>query len=222
MILKPGAVRAIAKGSRGCLRALSILADKAMLAAYGEGARCVEVSHVRRALRNLAPPPAWTRWPSLAAPQTAIARWLLLALLLGAAGLAGRVAIGDALPGRPDHLSAKSGAAGPRLPADPAALLANAPTAAGAATAEGRYYTLQLASLADEQAAVLEKRRIADLFRDGTPADLFVARSKGGQTPAPWVVRLGHFSTRAAALQAQAALPDALQANAPRVLAIGA
>jgi type II secretory pathway predicted ATPase ExeA len=222
MILKPAAVRAIARGSRGCLRALSILADKAMLAAYGEGARCVEAVHVHRALQNLAPPTAWARWLGLSAPQAALSRWLLPALLLGAAGLVGRTAIGDALRGPPDQLLAKAGDANPRLAADPAALLAAAPTAAGTAAAEGRYYTLQLASLADEQAAVLEKQRIADLFRDGAPAALFVARSKGGQAPVPWVVRLGHFATRAAAVQAQAALPDALQANRPRVLAISA
>lgn len=63
------AVRLLVQGSRGIPRLLNILANKCLMAAFGEGSRCVGVRHVRRALADTegsALPQGWSRhlrWP---------------------------------------------------------------------------------------------------------------------------------------------------------------
>jgi len=63
------AVRLLVQGSRGIPRLLNILANKCLMAAFGEGSRCVDVRHVRRALADTegsALPQGWSRhlrWP---------------------------------------------------------------------------------------------------------------------------------------------------------------
>ncbi|NIR58004.1 MAG: AAA family ATPase [Gammaproteobacteria bacterium] len=51
-LLAPEAVHAIYKGSGGIPRVVNVLTHKALMAAYGEGAGCVEPRHVRRAIAD--------------------------------------------------------------------------------------------------------------------------------------------------------------------------
>ena len=68
-LFEPSAVRLLVQGSRGIPRLLNILANKCLMAAFGEGSRCVGVRHVRRALADTegsALPQGWSRhlrWP---------------------------------------------------------------------------------------------------------------------------------------------------------------
>ncbi|WP_313305543.1 ExeA family protein [Stutzerimonas balearica] len=68
-LFEPSAVRLLVQGSRGIPRVLNILANKCLMAAFGEGSRCVDVRHVRRALADTegsALPQGWSRhlrWP---------------------------------------------------------------------------------------------------------------------------------------------------------------
>jgi len=71
------AVRLLVQGSRGIPRLLNILANKCLMAAFGEGSRCVDVRHVRRALADTegsALPQGWSRhlrWPLAVAASLA-------------------------------------------------------------------------------------------------------------------------------------------------------
>ncbi|TDT36981.1 MSHA biogenesis protein MshM [Halospina denitrificans] len=51
-LFRPGAVRLIAKSSRGTPRLINILAHKALIAAYGQGAREITRSHAKQAIRD--------------------------------------------------------------------------------------------------------------------------------------------------------------------------
>lgn len=68
-LFERSAVRLLVQGSRGIPRLLNILANKCLMAAFGEGSRCVDVRHVRRALADTegsALPQGWSRhlrWP---------------------------------------------------------------------------------------------------------------------------------------------------------------
>src|SRR5690606_22732792 len=49
-LFAPAAVRLLVRGSGGIPRLINILANKALMAAFGEGRRQVQVRHVRRTL----------------------------------------------------------------------------------------------------------------------------------------------------------------------------
>ena len=51
-VFRPGAVRALYRGSRGVLRLVNILAHKSLLAAYGDGNHQVDTRHVRAAIKD--------------------------------------------------------------------------------------------------------------------------------------------------------------------------
>jgi MSHA biogenesis protein MshM len=76
-LFEPSAVRLLVQGSRGIPRLLNILANKCLMAAFGEGSRCVGVRHVRRALADTegsALPQGWSRhlrWPLAVAASLA-------------------------------------------------------------------------------------------------------------------------------------------------------
>lgn len=63
-ILADGALAKLARASRGIPRLLNVLADRALMAAYADGAREVGTRHVRQALAEGVP---WPRPPSLVA-----------------------------------------------------------------------------------------------------------------------------------------------------------
>ncbi|MCC6708299.1 MAG: AAA family ATPase [Gammaproteobacteria bacterium] len=68
-LFAPAAIRAIERASRGLLRRINVLADKALLAAYADQAAGVDASHVRRAVADsefgaeMRGVPRW--WPAL-------------------------------------------------------------------------------------------------------------------------------------------------------------
>jgi len=76
-LFERSAVRLLVQGSRGIPRVLNILANKCLMAAFGEGSRCVDVRHVRRALADTegsALPQGWSRhlrWPLAVAASLA-------------------------------------------------------------------------------------------------------------------------------------------------------
>ncbi|WP_312359579.1 ExeA family protein [Stutzerimonas balearica] len=76
-LFERSAVRLLVQGSRGIPRLLNILANKCLMAAFGEGSRCVGVRHVRRALADTegsALPQGWSRhlrWPLAVAASLA-------------------------------------------------------------------------------------------------------------------------------------------------------
>ena len=76
-LFERSAVRLLVQGSRGIPRLLNILANKCLMAAFGEGSRCVDVRHVRRALADTegsALPQGWSRhlrWPLAVAASLA-------------------------------------------------------------------------------------------------------------------------------------------------------
>lgn len=57
-----GAVAALHRSSDGVPRLVNVLAHKAMLAAYGEGARCVQRRHVREAVTDTPAATPLSRW----------------------------------------------------------------------------------------------------------------------------------------------------------------
>lgn len=71
-LFKPAAIRLLVKGSRGIPRLLNILANKSLMAAFGEGQRHVASRHVRRALADTE---ATRSYLQTASPL----RWALLA-----------------------------------------------------------------------------------------------------------------------------------------------
>lgn len=100
-VFTPGALRALARGSRGLLRRINVLADKALLAAYSGGARQVSARHVARAIRD-SEYRSWTRRPRTLWPWFAVAAGLLSLAVLGGYGLA-RQALSPATPLAEDH-----------------------------------------------------------------------------------------------------------------------
>lgn len=80
-VFTSGAARGIARGSRGLLRRINILADKALLAAFSQNSRLVTRRHVAIAIRDseFGALSHWSR-PSWVAS-------LLVGMVLGAAGL---------------------------------------------------------------------------------------------------------------------------------------
>ncbi len=67
----PFAYRLLARASQGLIRRIHILADKALLAAYADGARQVNLRHMRRALADSEFAPRWFTLPRLAFAATA-------------------------------------------------------------------------------------------------------------------------------------------------------
>jgi MSHA biogenesis protein MshM len=238
-LLEPGAMRALVRHAAGRFRALGLLADKALLAAYSEGARQVGAPHVQRAWRELALSRAgswrWQAWPTALAarllpatgngPRTGLA-------MAGAAGV-GVVAVfmaslaADPL-GTPLRAwqspavaatAAKPVAETARQRPNYEALLAAAPPAA-LQPREATYFTLQLASLPTEAIALAEAERLSKVTG---LKDLFVLHRPGPEgsksaSPAPWVVCSGRYADTGPLHKAQASLPRGI--SRPRVLKV--
>jgi MSHA biogenesis protein MshM len=83
-VFRAPAVRRIARASRGLVRRINILADKALLAAYAAGGRTVTARHVRAALSDSEFNRGGSRWPWLiaiasGAAAASVAGWLVAA-----------------------------------------------------------------------------------------------------------------------------------------------
>lgn len=68
-----GAIDALYRASRGVPRLINVIAHKAMLAAYGEGAHYVSTRHVRRAARDTPAAAQPLRWPLAASGVVVVA-----------------------------------------------------------------------------------------------------------------------------------------------------
>jgi type II secretory pathway predicted ATPase ExeA/septal ring-binding cell division protein DamX len=132
-LFEPRALRELTEASGGRIRAIHLLADKALLAAFAQGARQVAREHVRMAVAEVqggsASPkgPVAVRWPRAVA-------WLALA----AAGLGAGVAVGYGLGQRastpvvaavPQAVQPTPGAPAPQVTAPVAAPVASAEAA---------------------------------------------------------------------------------------------
>jgi len=80
-VFAPGAARAVYRASRGVPRLINILANKAMMLAYGEGTRVVGARHVRAATADtpasFAPSRGWV-WLALASIAFSSIGWMIL------------------------------------------------------------------------------------------------------------------------------------------------
>ena len=80
-VFAPGAVRRIYRGSRGVPRLVNILANKAMMLAYGEGSRRVTAQHARAAAADTPASFALSRawlWLALACVAFSSVGWMIL------------------------------------------------------------------------------------------------------------------------------------------------
>ena len=80
-VFAPGAVRRIYRGSRGVPRLVNILANKAMMLAYGEGSRRVTAQHARAAAADTPASFALSRawlWLALACVAFSSIGWMIL------------------------------------------------------------------------------------------------------------------------------------------------
>jgi MSHA biogenesis protein MshM len=222
-LLEPSAMRAVVRHAAGRFRALGLLADKALLAAYTGGARRVAAPHVHRAWRELAGNRVgawrWQAWPVASAAGLGVAAVL-------AANLAG-AQLGQAFSAAPSALMATAPSlavtpterpAAPVTPSTPKrqrpnydALLAAAPPAA-LPRPDAPYFTLQLASLPTEAIARAEAERLS---RVTGLKDLYVLHrpSLAGNpaaSAAPWVVCSGRHAEPGPLQKLQASLPRGL------------
>jgi MSHA biogenesis protein MshM len=72
-LFRRGAVSSLYRVTRGVPRLVNVIAHKAMLAAYGEGAHYVSARHVRRAAKDTPAAARAVRWPLAAAAVLALA-----------------------------------------------------------------------------------------------------------------------------------------------------
>ena len=82
-LFSSAAIRALERRSRGLLRRINILADKALLAAFARGERQVRARHVRMAARDS----EFSRQPAALWPVRVLAGMLLALLVVGAGWL---------------------------------------------------------------------------------------------------------------------------------------
>lgn len=211
-LFSSGAQTLLLRASGGRARRINLLADKALLAAYAEGAGTVQEGHVRSATAELQGNPVPTTpgrlpgWWPVALLSAALAVTLTLATLwlLG-------VFRGDRQPA-----AAAQGTTAPATPgaglasAAPLALAAPATAAPGLKPGAGAGYTIQLATLASN-ADPAQYLRFAGQYLDASATH--VQRHAKGQV----AVYFGRFETEQLAQQALNNLPQTLQANQPLV-----
>ena len=207
-LFPPRVVQAIARASKGLVRRINILADKTLLAAYGEGTRNLKPAHVRAALAD-------AEFATVPPRKTAIPWLWALAGLGAAAALAAFVSWQG--QGAPATTPA------PRQALSAPAPVANTPEALALATdawlarSPPAVCTLQLRTIKDarEAAVLLNDMEKLDVPR---PLRLFHGRTPSG--PA-WMILAGEFSRREAAEAALAGLSLSLRAYQPFVRSVG-
>ncbi len=221
----PAALRLLARASRGLVRRIHILADKALLAAYIDGRRQVTAGDLRRAIADSGLPgpgvggllaglpcPAWCRGLGLAAGLAA----LLLLPLVPSQGPDADIRAPTATLPSASRLAAIAPAAGARQAPTPAAgtdplqrLLAEGREAARA----GAGYAIQLLTTDSADPAPL-RRLLASADLAALHDRLLIAPTRVGGEPR-WSLLMGRFDSPAEARAALAALPERLARNHP-------
>ncbi len=207
-VFTKGAMEQIASVSEGIVRRVSILADKALLAAFAENTHAVTASHVKAAVRD-----SQFAW-SAARRRRRTVVMLSAAAALALAGLVAWAVLRGAPPAAPAApaplVAAVPAAAAPRpVPATPAAAPAATPAATPAVTPllaqskvwleqqDAQRYTLQLA-LGDSDPRKLE-RQLRKLDEELGMANLHLYPTRLGNEPR-LAVLYSSFATRAEAL----------------------
>ncbi|MBB5019480.1 type II secretory pathway predicted ATPase ExeA [Chitinivorax tropicus] len=201
------AIRLIANESEGLTRRINILADKALLAAFADGAFAIQAKHARQAIRDSGfrrPKVPWSRVAWVGGSVT-------LGLLLG---LGMRAMSTDLPTSRIEPPPMVAPTALPRPALNTGIVEARLQAATDwLLSAPAGFFTIQLISMVESTPDQLsgELKRIA-LTLDQTK--LYVTQSDMQGRPG-YVVYYGSFSNRAEALDALAALPDAVRADKP-------
>ncbi|WP_119966473.1 AAA family ATPase [Simplicispira lacusdiani] len=128
-LFEPRAQRQLVDASGGRIRAIHLLADKALLAAFAQGARQIGRAHVRRAVAEF-------RAGAPAAPGPRRGLRPLLWLALGLAGLSAGGAVGYGLGQRAAPVQVPTPAAAAPVPAAASAALPVAPPPVAAASGD--------------------------------------------------------------------------------------
>ena len=235
-LFSASALARLVKASEGRARRINLLADKALLAAYAQGARSVEGVHVNSAVQEL---PIDRPVPTATRPDRwrLIATSLALALVMTAAAVAALgwyrsaapVGVVAAPPGASPAATPSVGVtpkpveAAPPAPvvAAPANVSAHAPDLQAMLTrtqvwlqrADLNGYTIHLAALSS---AVGADSFLAQAAAQLGASTMYAQRSVyKGKTYVS--VYLGHFDSYRAAAMAIESLPDSLKSNRPLV-----
>ena len=229
-LFSASALARLVKASEGRARRINLLADKALLAAYAQGARSVEGIHVNSAVQELPidrPAPAATqpdRWRLIASS-------LALALVMTTAAVAALgwyrsaapvvAAVPSASPVVAPSVAVNPKSVEPPPPAPVAAASANMPdlqavlarTQAWLQRTDLDGYTIHLAALSS---AVGADSFLAQAAAQLGASTMYAQRSVyKGKTYVS--VYLGHFDSYRAAAMAIESLPDSLKSNRPLV-----
>ena len=128
-LFEPRALRELTDASGGRIRAIHLLADKALLAAFAQGARQVERAHVRMAVAEVqGGGAAGRKAPAAAVPWRRALLWLALA----GAGLGAGVAVGYGLGQRAPAAGGGSAAVPQAVQSAPAPVVPQSPASVAA------------------------------------------------------------------------------------------
>ena len=216
----PMAYRLLTRASKGLIRRLHILADKALLAAYADGCRQVNLRSMRRAVADSefassgwsGPRALWAGVASLALALTATLGYAISTAPANpapaTAGLAQvQPAAGPATPLAPDVAVAKTSAPAGLLDARIAAtrtwLAADAPSG----------FSIQVMTSDGPDTAPLARLLLDQNLQTHLDRIYIAPAQVAGRQR--WSVLYGEFETYAAAQRALAVLPAALQGHGP-------
>ena len=206
------AVGLIARASRGLVRRVNILADKALLAAFSENSHAITAAHARAAILDsgFKAAPSWQK-PALIAALAAVAVALAgLAAWRALSTPPARAPAAQAAPAAPVAAPAPVAAA----PAQPPSLVQQRllATEHWLAHEAGGHYTIQIDTIFGDDATV--EAALSGYARAADPTRLFAYRSTQNGRPLVGVT-YGNYPDLASARAALKNLPPALRAHRP-------
>jgi MSHA biogenesis protein MshM len=224
----PPAYRLLTRASKGLIRRIHILADKALLAAYADGCRQVQLRHMRRAVADSEFAPRWTA--PMVRPSWAFAAGVVALVGITVVNLVTVPAPGvnhdAASVAEFARIQPAAGGAGMAPAAEPARNAAHgqmattSPFAARSAAAQiwlsndsDARYTIQIMTSDSAAAAPLE-RYLQEPARLAHLDDLYIAPAHINGTQR-WSVLYGSYDSYAAALKALQEIPVALKGHGP-------
>jgi MSHA biogenesis protein MshM len=214
--------RAITRYSGGLTRRINVLADKTLLAAFGEQTHNLVPSHVDAAANDAElAAPVVTKKINWAWIVAGISAGLGLIAFLAWLGLGKTVPIASAQPASPPGPSTRLAPAPPPLTSasapdsSPASLIQQ--TLLSLDKAEPDAVVIQLCTAKDEAEASVLLKRLSKL-EIPQPLRIFATRGNRGEA---WIVVAGEFQERAQAVAALSALPQALKARGPFLRSVG-